>query len=136
MLIDDGIILVKYWFSVSDEQQEKRFKDRRKDPLRRWKLSDMDLEGRNRWIEYSKAKDDMFAHCDTPTSPWWDVEADDKQRARINCIAHLLSVVPYEPCKIPKPKWSPRPKPGDYERPPRDRYRYVPDHAASLGSLR
>ena len=132
MLLDDGIILVKYWFSVSDEEQEKRFRDRLNDPLKRWKISDMDLEGRNRWIEYSKAKDEMFAYCDTPDSPWWDVEADDKQRARINCIAHLLSVVPYEPRKIPKPKWVPRPKPGDYKRPPRDRYRYVPDHAATL----
>ena len=132
MLLDDGIILVKYWFSVSDEEQEKRFKDRLNDPLKRWKISDMDLEGRNRWVEYSKAKDEMFAYCDTPDSPWWDVEADDKQRARINCIAHLLSVVPYEPRKIPKPKWVPRPKPGDYKRPPRDRYRYVPDHAATL----
>jgi polyphosphate kinase 2 (PPK2 family) len=132
MLLDDGIILVKYWFSVSDEEQEKRFRDRLNDPLKRWKISDMDLEGRNRWIEYSKAKDEMFAYCDTPDSPWWDVEADDKHRARINCIAHLLSVVPYEPRKIPKPKWAPRPKPGDYKRPPRDRYRYVPDHAGTL----
>jgi len=132
MLLDDGIILVKYWFSVSDEEQEKRFKDRLNDPLKRWKISDMDLEGRNRWVEYSKAKDEMFAYCDTPDSPWWDVEADDKQRARINCIAHLLSVVPYEPRKIPKPKWAPRPKPGEYKRPPRDRYRHVPDHAGTL----
>ena len=132
MLIDDGIILVKYWFSVSDDEQERRFKGRLKDPLRRWKLSDMDLEGRNRSVEYSKAKDEMFAYCDTPDSPWWDVEADDKQRARINCIAHLLSVVPYEPRKISKPKWVPRPKPDDYKRPSRDRYRYVPDHAATL----
>jgi polyphosphate kinase 2 (PPK2 family) len=132
MLIDDGIVLVKYWFSVSDEEQEKRFKARLNDPLKRWKISDMDLEARNRWVEYSKAKDDMFAHCDLPDSPWWDVEADDKQRARINCIAHLLSVVPYEPREIPKPKWGSRPKPGAYTRPPRDRYRYVPDHAATL----
>jgi polyphosphate kinase len=136
MLIDDGIMLVKYWFSVSDEQQEKRFKDRLNDPLKRWKLSDMDLEGRNRWVEYSKAKDEMFAHCDTPDSPWWDVEADDKAKARLNCIAHLLSVIPYEPRKIGKPKWTPRPKPGNYERPPRDRYRYVPDHAATLADAR
>jgi len=132
MLLDDGIILVKYWLSVSDEEQERRFKDRLNDPLKRWKISDMDLEGRNRWVQYSKAKDEMFAHCDTPDSPWWDVEADDKQRARINCIAHLLSIVPYEARKIPKPKWVARPKPGDYKRPPRDRYRYVPDHAATL----
>jgi polyphosphate kinase 2 len=132
MLTDDGIVLVKYWFSVSDEEQEKRFKDRIKDPLKRWKISDMDLAGRDKWVQYSKAKDEMFAHCDTPDSPWWDVEADDKQKARINCIAHLLSVVPYEPRKIQTPKWTPRPKPGGYKRPPRDRYRYVPDHAATL----
>jgi polyphosphate kinase 2 len=132
MLIDDGLILVKYWFSVSDEEQERRFKDRLDDPLKRWKLSDMDLEGRNRWVEYSKAKDEMFAHCDTPDSPWWDVEADDKQGARLNCIAHLLTVVSYEPRKIPKPKWTSRPRAGDYKRPPRDRFRFVPDHAATL----
>jgi polyphosphate kinase 2 len=132
MLLDDGIILVKYWFSVSDEQQEKRFKDRLNDPLKRWKLSDMDLEGRNRWVEYSRAKDEMFAHCDTADSPWWDVEADDKAAARLNCLAHLLSVVPYEARKIAKPKWMPRPEPGDYQRPPRDRYHYVPDHAATV----
>ena len=132
MLIDDGIVLVKYWFSVSDEEQEKRFKARLNDPLKRWKISDMDLEARNRWVEYSKAKDDMFAHCDLPDSPWWDVEADDKQRARINCIAHLLSVVPYQPREIPKPKWGPRPKPGAYTRPPIERSRFVPDHAATL----
>jgi polyphosphate kinase 2 len=132
MLIDDGVILVKYWFSVSDEEQDRRMKDRLNDPLKRWKLSDMDLEGRNRWVEYSKAKDEMFAHCDTPDSPWWDVEADDKARARINCIAHLLSIVPYEPREVPKPKWLPRPKQEGYERPPRDRFRFVPDHAAGL----
>jgi len=132
MLLDDGIVLVKYWFSVSDEEQERRFKDRLTDPLKRWKLSDMDLEGRNRWVDYSKAKDEMFAHCDIPDSPWWDVEADDKQRARINCIAHLLSVVPYQPRKVPKPKWVARPKPGTYRRPPRDRNRMVPDFAATL----
>ena len=94
MLIDDGIILVKYWFSVSDEEQERRFQERLNDPLKRWKLSEMDLEGRKRWVEYSKAKDEMFAHCDLPDSPWYEVEADDKKRARLNCIAHLLSVDP------------------------------------------
>ena len=99
MLIDDGIILLKYWFSVSDEEQERRFKERVNAPLKRWKLSQMDIEGRNRWVEYSKAKDEMFAHCDLPDSPWYEVEADDKKRARLNCIAHLLSVVPYEPRK-------------------------------------
>ncbi len=132
MLIDDGIILLKYWFSVSDDEQERRFKDRLNDPLKRWKLSDMDLEGRKRWVEFSKAKDEMFAHCDLPDSPWYEVEADDKGRARINCIAHLLSMVPYEARKLPKPKLDPRPPVGDYKRPPKDRYRYVPDYAATL----
>ena len=102
MLIDDGIILVKYWFSVSDEEQERRFKERLNAPLKRWKLSEMDIEGRNRWVEYSKAKDEMFAHCDLPDSPWYEVEADDKKRARLNCIAHLLSVIPYQSRKAPR----------------------------------
>jgi polyphosphate kinase 2 len=132
MLIDDGIMLVKYWFSVSDAEQERRFKDRLDDPLKRWKLSDMDLEGRKRWVQYSKAKDEMFAHCDLPDSPWYEVEADDKRRARLNCIAHLLSIVPYEPRATPKLKFGPRPPVGDYRRPPRDRYRYVPDYAGTL----
>jgi polyphosphate kinase 2 len=118
MLLDDGIILVKYWFSVSDEEQERRFQDRLNDPLKRWKLSDMDLEGRKRW--------------DLPDSPWYEVEADDKKRARLNCIAHLLSMIPYEQRKTPKLKLPPRSPVGDYKRPPRDRYRYVPDYAATL----
>jgi len=132
MLIDDGIILVKYWFSVSDEEQERRFRERLGDPLKRWKLSAMDIEGRNRWIEYSRAKDEMFARCDLADSPWYEVEADDKRRARLNCIAHLLSVIPYrdlEPAKIELPE---RPPVDSYERPPRDRYRYVPDYAATI----
>jgi hypothetical protein len=92
----------------------------------------MDIEGRNRWVEYSKAKDEMFAHCDLPDSPWYEVEADDKMRARLNCIAHLLSVVPYQGRKPPKIKLPPRPPAGDYTRPPRDRYRHVPDYAATI----
>jgi polyphosphate kinase 2 len=132
MLIDDGIILVKYWFSVSDEEQERRFKERLRAPLKRWKLSEMDLEGRNRWVEYSKAKDEMFAHCDLPDSPWYEVEGDDKKRARLNCIAHLLSVIPYETRKLPKIKLPPRPPAGTYERPPRERFRHVPDYAATV----
>jgi polyphosphate kinase len=133
MLIDDGIVLVKYWFSVSDEEQEKRFRERLSDPLKRWKLSQMDIEGRSRWVEYSKAKDEMFAHCDLPDTPWYEVEGDDKRRARLNCIAHLLSVVPWEPRKAARLKLAPRPPEGDYQRPPRDRYHYVPDYAATLG---
>jgi polyphosphate kinase 2 len=132
MLIDDGIILVKYWFSVSDEEQERRFQDRLRTPLKRWKLSEMDLESRNRWVAYSKAKDEMFAHCDLPDTPWYEVEADDKKRARLNCIAHLLSVIPYGVDPMPKITLPPRPPVGDYERPPRDRYHYVPDYAATI----
>ena len=96
MLIRSGIILLKYWFSVSDEEQEKRFQARLKDPLKVWKLSPMDLESRMRWIEYSQAKDEMFAYTDTKDSPWWVVNADDKRRARLNMIHHLLSQIPYE----------------------------------------
>ena len=94
MLIRSGIILVKYWFSVSDEEQERRFQARLDDPTKRWKLSPMDLESRRRWIEYSKAKDKMFAHTDTKQSPWYVVNSDDKRRAHLNCISHLLSIDP------------------------------------------
>ena len=95
MLIRDGIILIKYWFSVSEEQ-EKRFQARMDDPLKRWKLSPMDLEARSRWLEYSRAKDEMFAHTDIPEAPWYVVNADVKKHARLKCIAHLLEQVPYE----------------------------------------
>ena len=132
MLLDDGMILVKYWFSVSGEEQERRFQARAKDPYKQWKLSSTDLEGRKKWVEYSRAKDDMFAHCDLPDSPWWEVEADDKLRARVNCIAHLLSVVPYLEERKSKVKLGPRPPVRDYERPPRHRFHYVPDHAATV----
>ena len=96
MLVRSGIILLKYWFSVSDDEQERRFQARMQDPKRRWKLSDMDLESRLLWQEYSRAKDEMFAHTDIKQAPWWVVPADDKRRARLNCIAHLLSQIPYE----------------------------------------
>ena len=132
MLIDDGIALVKYWFSVSDDEQERRFQSRRHDPLKRWKLSTMDFEGRNRWVEYSKAKDDMFAHCDTPDSPWWVVEGDDKLTARINCIAHLLATIPYRDVKFPKVRLPPRIVDAGYQRTPRERLRLVPDHARDV----
>lgn len=102
MLIQSGIKLIKYWFSVSDDEQEKRFKDRIEDPLKRWKFSPMDLESRSKWIEYSRAKDEMFAYTDTKSSPWYVVNADDKKRARLNCIAHLLSIIPYEEMKHEK----------------------------------
>jgi polyphosphate kinase 2 len=131
MLVEDGIILVKYWFSVSDDEQERRFQSRLEDPMRRWKLSTMDLEARTRWADFSRAKDEMFVHTDLPDVPWNVVEADDKRRARLNCIAHLLTQIPYEPVREPILKLPAR-ETSDYERPPRDLYRYVPDHAATL----
>ena len=101
-LTDDGIILIKYWLTVSNEEQERRFLKRIKDPLRQWKLSPMDLEARTRWYDYSRARDMMFAVSDTEHAPWYIVRADDKKRARLNCIAHLLSLIPYE--DVPKEK--------------------------------
>ena len=132
MLIDDGIHLTKYWFSVSDEEQELRFKARVDDPMKRWKLSETDLYSRTKWVEYSRAKDDMFVHTDIPESPWFTVEADDKRSARLNCIAHLLSRIPYKEKKLEKIKIPPRQSSDGYERPPRNIYTYVPDHAATL----
>ena len=96
MLVRSGIILIKYWFSVSDAEQERRFQARIEDPVKRWKLSPMDMESRARWVEYSKAKDEMFKYTDIKQAPWWVVEADDKKAARLNCIAHLLSSIPYD----------------------------------------
>ncbi len=132
LLIESGLILIKYWFSVSDQEQERRFHIRLTDPLKQWKLSQIDLESRLRWVEYSRAKDIMFMHTDTPESPWFVVEADDKQRARLNCLAHLLSMVPYKdvlkrPLKLP-----PRQSDEGYVRPSLDTYTYVPDHVAEL----
>jgi polyphosphate kinase len=132
MLVADGILLVKYWFSVSDEEQERRFRSRLEDPLRRWKLSPMDLESRARWVEYSHAKDEMFVHTDIPEAPWYVVEGDDKRRARLNCIAHLLSIVPYEDVLETPLELPPRPTASDYERPPRTLFRYVPDYTSTL----
>ncbi len=127
MLIRSGLILVKYWFSVSDEEQEKRFQERMRDRTKRWKISPMDLEARRRWFDYSKAKDVMFEHTDVEDSPWWVVEADSKKRARLNCISHLLEQVAYEDVDPPVLKMPPRQKadPG-YQRPPKDSMRYVP----------
>jgi polyphosphate kinase 2 len=132
MLVEDGIILTKYWFSVSDEEQERRFRARLEDPSKRWKLGAMDLESRMRWVDYSKAKDEMFVHTDIPEAPWYVVEADIKRHARLNCIAHLLSRIPYEDRIAPPVKLPPRPSSEGYERPPRESYTYVPDHAAAL----
>jgi len=132
LLVDDGIHLLKYWFSVSDEEQERRFRGRVDDPMKRWKLSETDLLSRTRYVDYSRAKDEMFVHTDLPETPWFTVEADDKRKARINCVAHLLSRFPYE---VPPPhriEIPPRQLDGGYVRPPRSVYTYVPDHAASL----
>lgn len=127
MLQRSGIILVKYWFSVSDNEQEKRFHERLENPAKRWKLSPMDLEARARWVEYSKAKDDMFAATDTTRSPWNVVAADDKKRARLNCISHLLSQIEYEDLTPPPLKLPKRQKNIDYDRPPLSIQNFVPD---------
>ncbi|PRQ12460.1 polyphosphate kinase 2 [Corynebacterium sp. 13CS0277] len=133
LLVEDGIMLRKYWFSVSDEEQVKRFKSRRNDPLRRWKLSPMDLQSITRWEDYSRAKDEMFVHTDIPSAPWYTVESEDKKRSRINVISHLLSTIPYEKIDRPLPEIPERPEStNDYERPPREDFRYVPDVAANL----
>jgi polyphosphate kinase 2 len=132
MLIDDGIILLKYWLSISDDEQERRFKARIEDRKKRWKLSPVDVQARLRWVDYSKAKDAMFARCDTPDSPWWEIDTDSKKAARINCIHHLLSAVPYREVKQAKATLPKRPPAKDYVRPPRDQYHYVPDVAATL----
>jgi len=125
MLIRSGIILIKYWFSVSDEEQERRFSERIDNPAKRWKLSPMDLQSRARWADYSRAKDDMFAVTDTKQSPWWVVDADDKRRARLNCISHLLSMVPYEDITSAPLVLPPR-QDDNYVRPPVAEQTFVP----------
>jgi polyphosphate kinase len=132
MLIDDGIILLKYWFSVSDAEQERRFKARLDDPLKQWKLSPMDLESQRRWVDYSKAKDEMFVHTDIREAPWHVVESDIKRNARINCISHLLSQIPYEHRKVERIKLPKRQDDTGYVRPPMGTNAYVPDAAAQL----
>ena len=132
MLIDDGIILIKYWFSVSDSEQERRFQARIDDPLKQWKLSPIDLEARTRWVDFSRAKDEMFVHTDIPEAPWHVVESDIKRNARINCISHLLSTVPYERREVERIELPKRQEDSGYVRPPRDFYTYVPDAAAAL----
>ncbi len=126
MLVDDGIHLIKYWFSVSDEEQERRFKSRIDDPLKQWKLSPMDLESRNRWVDYSRAKDVMIEHTSTPESPWYEVDADLKRKARLNCIAHLLSLVPYEEVEHPVLELPPRQEDPGYRRPPKESLNWIP----------
>src|SRR6185312_16232320 len=133
MLIDDGIVLRKYWFSVSDTEQLRRFQKRLKDPVRQWKLSPMDLESVYRWEDYSRARDEMMAVTDTATSPWFVVESDSKKAARLNMIAHLLSTLDYHDVAKPKVTLPDEPVHSDaYQRPPRREYNYVPDHVANL----
>ena len=128
MLIRSGIILIKYWFSVSDEEQERRFQARLDDPTKRWKLSPMDIESRNRWQEYSRAKDEMFAHTDIKQSPWWVVNADVKRHARLNCISHLLDQIPYEDLTPDPIELPPRPqRTSGYVRPPMEEQTFVPE---------
>jgi polyphosphate kinase 2 len=132
MLVEDGIILIKYWYSVSDDVQEDRFRSRLDDPMRRWKLSDTDLQSITRWEDYSRAKDEMFEATDHADAPWWTIESDDKRSSRLNTISHLLSRIPYEhrdpePIDIPA-----RPVADSYDRPARERFQYVPDHAHTL----
>ncbi len=127
MLIRSGICLIKYWFSVSDDEQEKRFQNRIKDPTKRWKLSPMDLESRSKWVEYSKAKDEMFKYTDIKQAPWYVVNADVKKKARLNCISHLLSRFDYEDRTPPRIKLPPRQSDGGYLRPPMDDQTFVPE---------
>jgi len=128
MIVRSGIILIKYWFSVSDEEQEKRFQARIKDPTKRWKLSPMDLESRTKWVEYSKAKDNMFAFTDIKQAPWYVVNADNKMKARLNCITHLLSLIPYQDLTPQAIALPPRVKSEVYIRPPITDQTFVPDH--------
>jgi polyphosphate kinase 2 len=132
LLVEDGVLLRKYWFSVSDAEQQARFKSRLEDPMRRWKLSPMDLESVTRWEDYSRAKDEMMLHTDIPEAPWYVVESDDKRRARINTIAHLLSTIPYHDVQRATLKLPSRPAAKGYIRVPREMQTYVPDHAAAL----
>lgn len=127
MLIRSGIQIIKYWFSVSDEEQERRFQKRMKDRTRSWKLSPMDVESRSRWIEYSKAKDTMFAHTDIKQARWHVVKADVKKCARLNCISHFLSMIPYKDLTPTPPKLPPRPEAGTYVRPPLKDQEFVPE---------
>jgi polyphosphate kinase len=132
MLVRSGIRLVKYWFSVSDEEQERRFRARIEDPTRRWKFSEMDLAGWTRWLEYSKAKDEMFAHTDIKQAPWYVVDSEIKRNARLNCIAHLLSLFDYEDLTPDPVDLPPRPAARGYVRPPITDQTFVPNICADL----
>ena len=126
MLIRSGTVLIKYWFSVNDEEQERRFQERMHNPIKRWKLSSMDIQSRRHWVDYSRAKDEMFAHTDTKESPWYVVNADSKKRARLNCIAHLLQQVPYHDMAPVEVELPPR-QSTDYKRPKMSSQRFVPE---------
>ena len=132
LLVEDGIVLRKYWFSVSDEEQQRRFESRLNDPMRRWKLSPMDLESITRWEEYSRAKDEMMVHTDIPEAPWFVVESDNKKVARLNVMHHLLSSLPYEDVTTPPLELPKRPESRGYMRPPKETQTEVPDFAATL----
>jgi polyphosphate kinase 2 len=134
MLIRSGIQLIKYWFSVSDAEQERRFQSRLKDPTKRWKLSPMDLESRERWNDYSRAKDEMFARTDTEFAPWHVVESDVKKHARLNCIAHLLATVPYEDMTPEPIELRPRPERDDADRTPIEQQTFVPAHHKEIAT--
>jgi polyphosphate kinase 2 len=127
LLVYAGIILIKYWFSVSADEQERRFQARIDDPTKRWKLSTIDLEARSRWEEYSQAKDQMFTYTDTEQAPWYVVKSDDKRRARLNCIHHLLTQIDYEELPVNKPELPPKQEDTGYARPPESMQRFVPD---------
>jgi len=132
MLVDDGILLRKYWFSVSDDEQQRRFRGRMDDPMRRWKLSTTDLDSITRWEGYSRAKDEMMVHTDIPEAPWFVVEGDVKKEARLNMLAHLLSTLDYQEIPAPEIVVPARPPSTGYQRPPREHATYVPDHVATL----
>ncbi|MEZ5086424.1 MAG: polyphosphate kinase 2 [Tessaracoccus sp.] len=132
MLVEDGVILLKYWFSVSDKEQLKRFRSRLTDPMRQWKLSPTDLESITKWEDYSRAKDEMFVHTDIDSAPWHVVESEDKRKARINMIHHLLESIPYEHIELPELVFPKRPKSTGYRRTERSLQREVPDYASTL----
>jgi polyphosphate kinase 2 len=132
MLVDDGIIVLKYWYSVSDTEQEKRFRSRLNDPMRRWKLSETDLLSITKWEDYSEAKDAMFEVTDHDAAPWWTINSDDKKAARLNTINHLLSQIPYDRLDPEEVHFPDRPAAAGAPRPPIDEHRFVPDHAATL----
>jgi len=132
MLVEDGMLLRKYWFSVSDEEQQRRFRSRMEDPMRQWKLSPMDLESITRWEDYSRAKDEMLVHTDTMESPWFLVESDIKRHARLNMMSHLLSTIPYRDVQTEVIEFPERPPSKGYIRPPRETCTYVPDHVGNL----